>query len=358
MSKPVHVSLVAIPDASISTLHGLYDVLNSFRLLKGWDESIPDEPPFEVEIVAAQAGPLVLASGLATRAQRGIRDLPSTDVIIVPSVVLSGEGWRTGRYPELVGWVRSAHERGAALCSACSGVFLLAETGLLDGRHVTVHWGYAASFRTLFPRVSVHPEQALVVSGERGQLVSSGAATSWHDLVLYLVAKHVGPTVAQTVAKFFALQWHRDGLGPYMIFEGRTDHGDAAILDAQRWLAGNFSVADPVEQMVRRSGLAERTFKRRFLGATGHAPLAYVQQLRIEEAKRRLERTADPIEEIGWRVGYEDPAFFRRLFRRVTGVAPGHYRRQFQIPGEPPRSESARGRSADRSGARARSPIR
>jgi transcriptional regulator GlxA family with amidase domain len=358
MSKPVRVSLIAIPEASISTLHGLYDVLNSFRLLKGWGEAIPDEPPFEVEIVAAEAGPLVLASGLATRAQRGIRDVPATDIVIVPSVVLLAEGWRTGRYPQLVDWLRSAYDRGAVLCSACSGVFLLAETGLLDGRHVTVHWGYATSFRTLYPRVSVHPEQALVVSGERGRLVSSGASTSWHDLVLYLVAKHVGPTVAQTVAKFFALQWHRDGLGPYMIFEGRTDHGDGAVLDAQRWLAANFSVADPVEQMVRRSGLAERTFKRRFLGATGHAPLAYVQQLRIEEAKRRLERTVDPIEEIGWRVGYEDPAFFRRLFRRLTGVAPGHYRRQFQIPEASPRSESARGRSAGRSGGRGSSPIR
>lgn len=155
---------------------------------------------------------------------------------------------------------------------------------------------------------------------------------SWHDLALYLIASHVGPTAAQTVAKFFALQWHRDGLAPYMVFEGRSDHGDAAIRDAQAWLAKHFSVADPVEEMIRRSGLAERTFNRRFSAATGHAPLAYVQQLRIADAKRRLERTDDSVEEIGWRVGYEDPAFFRRLFKRLTGVTPGHYRRQFQIP--------------------------
>src|SRR5690606_19224581 len=114
--------------------------------------------------------------------------------------------------------------------------------------------------------------------------------------------------------------------------EGRQDHGDAAILEIQQWLATHYSVADPVEEAVRRSGMAERTFKRRFANATGHAPLAYVQLLRIEEAKRRLERGSDPIEEIGWQVGYEDPAFFRRLFRRLTGVSPGQYRRQFRIP--------------------------
>jgi transcriptional regulator GlxA family with amidase domain len=164
--------------------------------------------------------------------------------------------------------------------------------------------------------------------------VTSGASMSWHDLVVYLIAHHVSPTAAQTVARFFALQWHRDGLAPFMIFDGRTDHGDATILAAQQWLAKSFSIADPVEEMVRRSGLAERTFTRRFAQATGHAPLAYVQQLRVEDAKRRLERTQDSVEEVGWRVGYEDQAFFRRLFKRATGITPGQYRKQFRIPAQ------------------------
>jgi transcriptional regulator GlxA family with amidase domain len=151
-------------------------------------------------------------------------------------------------------------------------------------------------------------------------------------MVLYLIAHHVGATVAQEVARMFALQWHQDGLTPYMIFEGRTDHGDAEILNAQEWLSTNFSIANPVDEMIRRSKLAERTFKRRFANATGIAPLAYVQRLRIEDAKRRLERTESPVDEISWRVGYEDAAFFRRLFKRTIGMTPGAYRRRFQIP--------------------------
>jgi transcriptional regulator GlxA family with amidase domain len=130
----------------------------------------------------------------------------------------------------------------------------------------------------------------------------------------------------------FALQWHQDGLTPYMVFEGKRDHGDGEIQSAQDWVSTHVAVASPVEEMIKRSKLAERTFKRRFANATGLTPLAYVQRLRIEDAKRRLERTDASVDEISWRVGYEDPAFFRRLFKRVTGLAPGAYRRRFSMP--------------------------
>lgn len=332
MSKPIHVSLIAIPEASIATLHGLFDVLNSFRMLRHLDDSIPESPPFAVEIVGEQAGALTLSSGLQANVQRGVEQVAATDIIIVPSVVVPAGGWGFNRYPKLTRWLQRQHERGATLCSACSGVFLIGETGLLDGRAITLHWDYAEQFRATYPRVELHPEKSLLVSGD-GQLVTSGASMSWHDLVMYLIAKHVGPTVAQTLAKFFALQYHRDGLSPYMIFEGRDNHGDAAVQAAQKWLAKNFAVTNPVDAAMQRSGLAERTFKRRFQSATGYAPLAYVQRLRVEDAKRRLERTKESIDKIGLSVGYEEPGFFRRLFRRVTGVTPGQYRRQFQIPG-------------------------
>jgi transcriptional regulator GlxA family with amidase domain len=204
------------------------------------------------------------------------------------------------------------------------------EKGAFTG--ATMHWTYANVFHAQFPRIRLHPERALVATGSRAELISSGASMSWHDLVLYLIARFVSPTAAQAVAKFFALQWHRDGLGPYIVFEGRRDHADASICSAQDWLEKNFSVANPVEEVVRHCGMAERTFKRRFSEATGMAPLLYVQQLRVAEAKRRLERTREPVDEVGWRVGYEDPAFFRRLFKRIAGVSPAAYRKQVQIP--------------------------
>lgn len=224
------------------------------------------------------------------------------------------------------------HERGALLCSACSGLFLLGETGLFDGSDATLHFAYARAFEDLYPEVTLHPERVLVIAGRHEELISSGASSTWHDLVLYLIARHAGATTAQAIARLFALQWHHDGLQPYIVFEGKSDHGDGEIASAQQWLSRHFAVASPIEEVVKRSKLATRTFKRRFVSATGITPIAYVQRLRIEEAKRRLERTDVPVDEIAWRVGYEEPAFFRRLFKRVTGMAPGAYRKRFRLP--------------------------
>lgn len=328
----LHVSLVALPDAVVSTLTGIFDVMNAFAIMNMPHMSAGAQAPFHIEIVGEAAGPLELASGVPINVRRAVTGIETTDIVIVPSVLLPPEGWKKGRYPRLVDWLRTMHERGAVLCSACSGIFLLAETGLFDGKDATVHFGYARVFTATYPAVPIHPERVLVISGGREELVSSGASMTWHDLVLYLIARYAGATAAQEVARLFALQWHQDGLTPYIVFEGKCDHGDGDIQSAQQWLNSHFSVAHPVEEMIKRSRLAERTFKRRFSHATGLAPLAYVQRLRIEDAKRRLERTDASIDEISWRVGYEDPAFFRRLFKRTTGLAPGAYRKRFRIP--------------------------
>jgi transcriptional regulator GlxA family with amidase domain len=318
---------MALPEAMASTLTGLYDVMNASTVMGLSSGSA--RAPFHVEIVGESVGPLTLAGGVPIPVQRSVDTIDATDIVIVPSVLVRGADWQKGRYPRLVRWVQRMHARGAVLCSACSGIFLLAETGLFDGRDATVHFAYARQFTAAYPGVSIHPERVLVIAGAREELVSSGASTTWHDMALYLIARYAGATDAQDVARLYALQWHHDGLAPYITFEGRSDHGDAEIEAAQRWLRTHFSVANPVEEMIRRSKLAERTFKRRFTRATGLAPIEYVQRLRVEDAKRRLERTDASVDEIGWRVGYEDAAFFRRLFKRTTGLA---YRKRFRIP--------------------------
>ncbi len=326
------MSILAIPDAMFSTLSGLYDVLNVFPLLGTFDDAVPASPPFQAEIVAPDRAPIMTASGFPLAAHRSIREVKRTDIVILPSVLAEGGEWRPGRYPETVEWLSAMHAGGASLCSACSGVLLLAETGLLDGWEATLHWAYAPTFRRNFPKVRLRLEEVLIATGRRKDIVMSGGSASWHDLVLYLVARHVGPTAAQAIRRFLLLQWHVDGQAPYISFTPPVDHGDAVVLKLQEWLKTHLTAASPVEEMVKLSALPERTFKRRFRKATGDSPIAYVQNLRIEEAKRRLERTDHPIDEISWAVGYEDPAFFRRLFRRVTRLSPGDYRRKFRMP--------------------------
>jgi transcriptional regulator GlxA family with amidase domain len=330
LKKRTRVGIVAIPDAAIATLSGIFDVLNSVATLVGRD-GVPDAPPFHVEILGETSDPVRLASGITLPLHGEIEGVPS-DIVIVPSVFVRDGGWQMGRYPKVAAWIAERHAAGATICSACSGLFLIAETGLFDGVEATIHWPYARLFAAQYPAVRANPERALVVAGARGELISSGASTSWHDLVLYLIGREVGPVAAQAVSKAFALQRHVDGLAPYIVFDPPRDHGDAAIAAAQTWLDSHASVATPVREMVRLSGLSERGFSRRFRGATGYAPLDYVQRLRVEQAKRWLERTGHPVEEIAWRVGYEDPSAFRRFFQRIAGVTPGQYRRQFAQP--------------------------
>jgi transcriptional regulator GlxA family with amidase domain len=330
--EPLGVSLLVLPDATVGSLSGMLDTLSCFPLLGTFDDAVPREAPFAVELVAASRGSVTTASGVALPVHRSVADPGRTDIAIVPSLLVAGGIWQRGRYPHLVDWLRRLHGEGALLCSACSGVLLLAETGLLSGRAATIHPAYARTFRANYPDVRLRLEETLVTAGDREELVMAGASASWHDLVMYLVARHVGPTAAQAVSKFMALQWHADGQGPYVPFDPPTDHGDAVVLSAQEWLRTHYAVAAPVTQMVERSGMPERTFKRRFARATGYSPIAYVQHVRVEEAKRRLERTSEPIDAISYAVGYEDPASFRRLFKRITGVPPGVYRRKLQLP--------------------------
>jgi transcriptional regulator GlxA family with amidase domain len=327
-STPRHISVVAVANSTASTLFGIYDVL---AYVERQGLSSTGSAAFHVDIVGETKGPLAIASGVTVEVQRAVETIDASDILIVPSVHFA-DGWPTGRYPKAVEWIGRMHRGGATLCSACQGLFLLAETGLFDGHDSTVHYNAAEIFAATYPAIPIHPERPLMISGSREELVSSGASVAWHDLALYLVARYAGSAAAQDVARAFALQWHHEGFSPYVVFNGKSDHGDAEIGNAQKWLSQHFSVANPVEEMMKRSKLAERTFKRRFVSATGLAPIAYVQRLRIEDAKERLERSDAPVDDISWRVGYEDPAFFRRLFKRTTGLAPAAYRKRFRMP--------------------------
>ncbi|MFP4537167.1 MAG: GlxA family transcriptional regulator [Dichotomicrobium sp.] len=330
--RPIHVSLAGIPGALSTPVTGLYETLNAFPLLRGLYEEVPDRPPFAVDIVATEKTSALAASGLSLNVHRAIDELDETDIVIVASMMgQNGYEWRTGDYPEFVDWMARMHERGAMLCSACSGALVLAETGLLDGKRATIHWAFAPTFKRHFPEVELCLDEVLVTAGDRDELVMSGASASWNDLVLYLVARFINPTSAQALAKFMLLQWHTEGQTPFRPFSPPTGHGDGMILMAQKWVAANFSVARPVEAMTRLTGVSGRTFERRFKDATGYTPIDYVARIRVEEGKRRLERTDTPIDEVSWEVGYEDAAAFRRLFKRTTRLTPSEYRKRFRF---------------------------
>jgi transcriptional regulator GlxA family with amidase domain len=331
--RPVHVSLVVFPECDPSIIYGVFDTLWAAGRLWQAAKGVKEELLFEPRLVAAEKGPLPLMTGVTIVPQDSIAEVAETDVVFVPNVMIENAAALRGLDRRLLDWIRRMYAAGAQIYSACGGSLVLAEAGLLDGRETTTHWVYVPLFREEFPDVVLHQDRILVQTGPGHSIVCAGGASSWQDLSLLLIAKHGGNEEAIRISKFFLYQWHREGQLPFASMAANVDHGDAAILKCQTWLADNYERPEIVSELAKRSGLPKRTFDRRFKAATGYAPLAYVQALRIEEAKQLLETTATRVDAIAREVGYEDLASFRRLFRRLSGMTPGDYRRKFRMPG-------------------------
>jgi len=329
------VSILALPESTPAALYSLYEVFAStgivWPMLTG---EAPGEPAFEVRIVAPQADPFVCVSGTPITPQAAFRDVEASDIVLITDLNVTGEDDPRGRWPDVVEWLKRMHEGGALLCTVCTGSVLLAEAGLLDGLEATTHWSAADLFARYYPAVKLRPERILVPAGPDHRIITSGGASSWEELALNLVARFCGQEEAIRMAKVFLFGDRSEGQLPYMALGRPRRHDDAAIAEAQTWIAEHYASAAPVARMVERSGLAERTFKRRFRAATGYSPVEYVQALRIEEAKQMLETTGEPTDAIAQVVGYEDPTFFRRLFKRRTGTTPARYRRRYQSVGQ------------------------
>ena len=219
------------------------------------------------------------------------------------------------------------------VCSICSGALVLAEAGLLEGQEATSHWATAGLFRDHYPAVRFCPERILCNSGHDGKLVTTGGASSWQDLALYLIGQFCGAVEAARIARLFVIGDRSEGQLPFSMMAPPRNHEDLAIAEVQVWIADNYAQSNPVALMAKHSGLNDRTFKRRFRQATGYTPIEYVHALRVEEAKQMLETSSLSVEMVAAEVGYADPAHFSRLFRRLAGVTLAQWRRRYRTEG-------------------------
>lgn len=331
---PVSVGLLALPETTPAALYGLYEIFSAVGV--AWSEltgEAPDARRMEPKILARRREAFASAIGPPIAPHGEIGNAAHTDIAIVTDLSLARDADPRGRWREEAAWLREQFERGAMVCSVCTGSLLLAEAGLLDGREATTHWSATGIFNECYPGVRLRPARILCPEGPEHRIVTSGGASSWEDLALYLVARFCGEAEAVRIAKIFVLGDRGDAQLPFSAMGRPRRHEDAVIGACQSWIAEHYAGPNPVARMVERSGLPARTFKRRFKAATGYAPVGYVQALRIEEAKHLLERTVEPTDAIAHAVGYEDPAFFRRLFKRRTGVTPARYRQRFRWVG-------------------------
>ena len=207
---------------------------------------------------------------------------------------------------------------------------MLGETGLLDGRSATTHWTHAEIFTQRFPKVQVDIDKLLINDGD---IITAGGMMAWVDLGLNLIERFISPAIMVATARYFLVDAAGREQRFYSSFSPRMDHGDRAIVKAQRWLQTHQVESLTVPAMASRANLSERTFLRRFQGATGMPPTEYIQHLRVDKAREELEFSRLTIQEIAWKVGYKDPSSFRKVFQRIVGLTPGDYRRRFNVAG-------------------------
>jgi transcriptional regulator GlxA family with amidase domain len=327
-SRPL-VCLLAAPASSPSVLYGLYDVLASTGVVYAeMTTGEPGEPLLDVRIVAASPAPFRCFGGVLVEPHAALADLAAADVAIVCDVYTPIDVPPGARYPAEIDWLRRVHAGGAVVASVCSGSLILAESGLLDGLEATGHWAYRDLARRHYAKVRWREESILARAGEQERIVTAGGVAAWQDLALYLIARLCGPAHAAQTAKVHLLAPHTEGQLPFAALTPRVQKTDAVVRECQTWIADHYAAANPVARMASRSGLSPRTLARRFRAATGYQPMEYVHALRIEEAKQMLEGPLG-VDAIGQAVGYEDPASFRRLFKRLAGLTPGSYRRMF-----------------------------
>lgn len=310
---PHRIGILAYPGAQLSAVHGLTDLFQVADRLRA--ERGDRSPGLEVQLYRAgemPGGPEVPA-------------VPLTALVLPPSL---GPQAPTDREGGLTAWVAARHREGTLLCSVCAGAFLLAETGLLAGRPATTHWAAAERFARRFPDVRLDTDRLLV---DDGDILTAGGVMAWIDLGLRLIDRLLGPAVLLLTARYFLVDPGGREQRFYSTFSPHLTHGDAPILEVQRWLQARSAEKITVPEMAAEAGLGERTFLRRFQKATGLKPTQYLQHLRVGKARDLLEVSALSADEVAWRVGYEDPGAFRKVFHRVMGLSPGEYRRRFGV---------------------------
>src|SRR5690606_5627885 len=328
--EPVSVAILVYPETTSAVVYGMYDLFCSAG--QDWElitEGHAGTPRIRPILVSRRGEPLSICNGIHVRPDTSLADCPPVPYIVVPEVNLPPGTSLSPVFRNEIAWLRERYAAGAVLAAGCSGAMLFAEAGLLDGQPATTHWAWCDALRERFPRVQVHGQRTLVVSGDEQRLVMAGGGASFLDLTLYLIARMLDVKMAMQVARIHLIDWHHVGQQPFARLARTRQVDDAVMARCQTWIAAHYEEPAPVRSLVRLSGLAERTFKRRFRSATGMSPLEYVHTLRLEEAKQMLEAGDEPVEAIARAVGYEDPGYFARLFKRNVSLTPAQYRKRF-----------------------------
>lgn len=314
------VALLIYPDCQLAAVYGLTDL---FRIAGEWAAREPGQDQLRaIRVSHWQVDGQEVRCVWDSHSGRPHR---ISYAIAPPSLIMPEK-----MQPMTVAsnWMAARHAEGVTLCSVCAGAFVLAETGLINNRRATTHWAFAEALAHRFPNVKVAAQNMVI---DDGDILTAGGILAWTDLGLTLVAKLLGPGVMLATARFLLIDPPRHEQRAFSAFIPKFDHGDGEILRVQHHIHAHAAETQNIPDLAARAGLTERTFMRRFAKATGLRPTEYLQHIRIMKARDALELTNRSVDQIAWSVGYSDPAAFRKVFHKITGLLPNLYRQRFGV---------------------------
>jgi transcriptional regulator GlxA family with amidase domain len=316
--------IILVPDGH----HNLSSIVGSYKIFTRANEywkTLGRKPVFDIRL-AGTSKRVDLYDGLfSVRPHMSIKDVSRCHLVIIPSLNHQYEEVAK-KYQGMARWIKQQYEKGAEIASICTGAFLLAASGLLDGKSCSTHWSATDSLRTLFPYV--RPLEGKLITDEKG-IYTNGGAYSFLNLILYLIEKYYDRPTAIYCSKVFQIDMSRDSQSPFMIFSRQKGHDDDVVYQAQQLMEKDPSEHYTIKELASKYAVSRRSFDRRFINATGNTPLEYLQRIRIEASKKALENSRKTVNEVMYEAGYQDAKAFREVFRKVTGLSPLDYRRRY-----------------------------
>lgn len=314
---------ILVPETAV--VEGVADPRYLFTAVNEFLKSTDKSPAFNIQLVGLRPDVQVADGTFSIHTDAVLATARKPNLVIIPPV--SGnldEALKRNR--DFLPWIVDQYKDGAEVASLCIGAFIFAETGLLSGKSCSTHWLFANEFRNRYPDIELMDEK--IVTDQSG-LYSSGGATSYWNLLLYLVEKYTNREMAIFASKYFVLDIDRHSQSPFHIFKGQKVHNDPDIVRVQEYIESNYQDKITVDALCEKFGIARRTFERRFKKATNNTVLEYWQRVKIEVAKRQLEMGRKTVGEVMYEVGYNDTKAFRDIFKKVTSMSPVDYRNKY-----------------------------
>jgi transcriptional regulator GlxA family with amidase domain len=314
---------ILVPETAITAC--IVDPKYMFSAINTFLKNANKPPQFKIQLAGLSKKIEVNDGSISINTDVHIKDIKKTDLIIIPAI--SGDIKTALKLnKDFIPWIIQQYKNGAEVASLCIGAFLLASTGLLDGKTCSTHWQHVDEFKKMFPEVNVANEKIITI---QNGLYTSGGATAYWSLLLYLVEKYTNREMAIMASKFFLLDISRNSQSPFIIFRGQKEHDDCEILKAQEFIEHHYQDKITIDLLSDKFRIVRRTFERRFKKATNNTVIEYMQRVKTEAAKKQLEHGRKTVNEVMYDIGYNDAKAFRDVFKKITGMSPVDYRNRY-----------------------------